>query len=510
MTIETREITTEPVHGFVLDLLELRRRMAKPQRHRLLHGYPLAAAMPTVDPRYRGVVQARGQRYRFSCAADRGLLVGVLPHPFCNPSVRGCGFCTFPHQRYRRSRATIIVEWVIEEIDHRLAVQPSLFGRSISGLYFGGGTANLTPVEPFRKLCRKLNQAFDLSGAEVTLEGVPIYFLKQKPLLVDIMREELDARHFRISMGIQTFDEDRLRTMGRLGFGTFGTFRQAVALAHDRGMTVSGDLLFNLPWQSRQEMQEDLKAATEIGLDHLGLYHLVLFRGLGTEWSRDKGLLAGLPSNGDAAENWLALRDLLLQNDYSQTTLTNFEREELAGGPRRFIYEEYSFQAEQFDMLGFGPSAISFSAADDFHSAWKTLNPESASDYAASVGRSGYAFDRYFHYEQEDLRIFYLTRRLAALRIDRNGYRGVFGSDPANDFEREFAALESERLVTVDRFGIEPTPRGMFFADSIAALLAWRRLRARREGSNRRRSIEVHRVGRPRGARPNDNSFGHM
>jgi oxygen-independent coproporphyrinogen-3 oxidase len=180
-------------------------------------------------------------------------------------------------------------------------------------------------------------------------------------------------------------------------------------------------------------------------------------------------------------------------------------------------------------MLGFGPSAISFSSADDFRSAWKTLNPTSATDYAASVRRSGHVFGRYFHYEDQDLRIFYLTRRLAALRIDRNAYRGVFGSDPAHDFEREFAALESERLVTADPFGIEPTPRGMFFADSIAALLCWRRLRAYRANGSRRATIEVRRAERPRSARkderdmtqqegwqtvddedPNDNGFGHM
>jgi len=504
------EITTEDIGAFADDVDELHRRMARPQRHRLLHGYPLAAAMPTADSRHGDLVRARAQRYCFSRAEDRGLLVGVLPHPFCNPLVRGCGFCTFPHQRFRRSQAAATVERVIEEIGDRLAAEPSLFGRSIAGLYFGGGTANLAPVGPFRRLCQKLNQVFDLSGAEVTLEGVPVYFVQREPLLMDVMREELDARHFRISMGIQTFDEDRLRQMGRLGFGTSATFRQVVALAHEREMTVSGDLLFNLPWQGWREMRSDVQAAIEIGLDHLGLYHLVLFRGLGTEWSRDEKLLAGLPSNGEAAENWLALRDLLLEGSFTQTTLTNFEREEFTAGPRRFVYEEYSFQAERFDMLGFGPSAICFSAADDFRSAWKTLNPESATDYATAVRRSGHVFDRYFYYDEEDLRIFYLTRRLAALRIDRNGYRRVFGSDPADDFQREVAALGSERLVTVDASGIAPTPWGMFFADSIAALLAWRRIRARRTGSNRRPAIEMHGVDRPSGARANDNSFGHM
>src|SRR5262249_7357716 len=152
-------------------------------------------------------------------SAHRGLLVGVLPHPFCNPAVTGCGFCTFPHEAYRALDAMGAVDSVLREIDLRLRRQPWLRGRQVSALYFGGGTANLTPAEPFRQLCRALATSFDLSQAEVTLEGVPAYFVKRYPLLVDVLRETIPARHFRLSMGIQTFDPAGLRQMGRIAFG---------------------------------------------------------------------------------------------------------------------------------------------------------------------------------------------------------------------------------------------------------------------------------------------------
>ena len=85
-----------------------------------------------------------------------------------------------------------------------------------------------------------------------------------------------------------------------------------VRLAHDRGFTVSGDLLFNLPGQRLAEMRDDLSRAIEIGLDHLGLYHLVMFAGLGTEWSRDPALVAVRVPNEVAANNLLELRGWLL------------------------------------------------------------------------------------------------------------------------------------------------------------------------------------------------------
>src|SRR5687767_13947242 len=88
--------------------------MGRPQRHRLLHGYPLAGAMlpRTATSPTRDVT--------FSLHAGRGLLVGVLPHPFCNPRLTGCGFCTFPHEEYDAGRAADVVGHVVREIEGRL------------------------------------------------------------------------------------------------------------------------------------------------------------------------------------------------------------------------------------------------------------------------------------------------------------------------------------------------------------------------------------------------------
>src|SRR5438067_1846541 len=124
----------------------LRSRMAGPQRHRLLHAYPLAAAMPRC-PENRPVEVVHDP------AAGRGLLVGVLPHPFCNPAVTGCGFCTFPHQPGNSAKTTSVVEAVIGEINRIIDGQlMDLFSASVLALYFGGGTANLTEPAAFRDL----------------------------------------------------------------------------------------------------------------------------------------------------------------------------------------------------------------------------------------------------------------------------------------------------------------------------------------------------------------------
>lgn len=432
----------------------------------------------------------------------RGLLIGVLPHPFCNPAIAGCGFCTFPHEAFSTRKAEVVIDHVVREIQQRLRMDPSLVGRSVTGLYFGGGTANLSPPASFRKLCRTLAESFDLTSTEVTLEGVPGAFLDRKPLLIDILREELPARHFRLSMGIQTFDDQRLQQMGRTGFGNTKTFEDVVQAGHQRRFTVSGDLLFNLPGQSMSAMRCDVNQAIEIGLDHIGLYHLVLFAGLGTHWSQDPALVASLPPNEVAAQNWRELREMLLKRGFDQATLTNFEREEHRGRPTRFQYEELSFQPDHYDVLGFGPAAISASLAG--RTAIKVMNPDDSASYNAMIDQGRSRWDREFRYSSSDLKILYLARRLAAIQIDRLNYRDFFGTDPTDDFPAEFEAFEIAGLMDVSSEAFTLTDVGMFYSDSVASLLARNQIRKQRR--DRGQAI----LPKLDSLKENNNGHGHM
>lgn len=450
----------------------LKKLLARPQRHRLLHGYPLAAAMPFANQevRTRAVNREPGLVHHRNSKAP--LLVGVLPHPFCNPKVKGCGYCTFPHEMFTAAKGAAVTDAVVQEIDQRLKTSPVYQNATVDGLYFGGGTANLTPAESFRKLASKLNDRFDLTDAEISLEGVPSRFVHGKTLLLDIMQEEIEARHFRISMGIQTFSEPLLKQMGRLGFGKPSTFASVVKAAHARSMTCSGDLLFNLPGQSLAEMQGDVQQAIDIGLDQICLYHLVMFRGLGSVWSRDEQMVSRLPDNEQAAENWLVLREYLINNGYQQTSLTNFEKRELKSDPRRYRYEAISYESLTCDVLGFGPAGISYSQSPEGRSALKTMNPEGSAEYLQAVQSQPFSWNRFFQYEIRDIEMLYLTRRLAALQIDFEEFGNRFGELAWSRYAEIFDVLTEKRFLERRAERYRLTPKGMFFSDSIAGLLA--------------------------------------
>ena len=403
-TLTTTKIASRPSQSASGSYLSerLARHMARPQRHRLLHGFPLAAAMPFLDQATRKRAAEGDPTFDLRPELDRELLIGVLPHPFCNPQVSGCGYCTFPHEKFQSQAAHRVVDGVIREIHDQLTSYPALSEKKVSALYLGGGTANLTPSEPFGKLTEALALAFDLRDAEISLEGVPAYFVRRRPALVDIMREHIPARHFRISMGMQTFSEKWLERMGRKPFGGASTFADAVQVAHVRNMTASGDLLFNLPGQSLDEMKQDVRRAVDIGLDQICLYHLVMFRGLGTPWARDTALLAMLPTNQQACENWLELRELLIGLGYRQNSLTNFEKAELQNDDRRYQYESLSYEPERCQMLGFGPSGISVVTNGDGATDLKTMNPESARQYLQCVEDDGPTWNRHYEFDESD------------------------------------------------------------------------------------------------------------
>ncbi len=127
---------------------EMQRRWAGPQRHRLLQGYPMAPAMALVREDGGGGIDHLDHQ--------RPLIVGVLPHPFCNPRLTGCGFCPFPHESFSQSAARPVVDRVVAEIDATAGDQTELPRRRVDAGCFGGGTANLTPPDSFEKLCRYL------------------------------------------------------------------------------------------------------------------------------------------------------------------------------------------------------------------------------------------------------------------------------------------------------------------------------------------------------------------
>ena len=453
---------------------ELTARMSRPQRHRLLNGYPIAGLM-LKTPRPMRFIDA------FAHDHARPAIIGVLPHTFCNPTIAGCGFCTFPHEKFSSPQASAATAAVVREIEEAARLVPDLRTRPVPAVYLGGGTANLGRAEDLAALLAALGRVFDLRAAEVTLEGVPVYFTIRGHAMLDALAR-VPCRQRRISMGVQTFAPEWIARMGRSAFGDATLIAGLVAEAHRRGITTSCDLLFNLPGTGIDHAIADIDAAMAMGFDQICVYNLVLGPGMKTPWATDPSLLEAMPANEVACATWFAVRDHLMRRGFIQRTLTNFERAEIAASERSFAYERLGFDPLRVDMLGFGPGAISMVAFAD-SSPVKWSNVATTQEYLGRMDGSmpGDApVARHFVYGRPDRELLMVTRGFAQCSVDGARFRAAFGVGIAE------AAVDLLEVVMAAGLVLPPTdaerydlsPRGMFYADAVVGFLAHRRIAA--------------------------------
>lgn len=495
----------------------LAERMARPQRHRLLQGYPAVPAMvravpegdrpgqpglvrqidgavidgayvqaqrslaqlspsvPGLSAHQRAQVErarawaaaqvAEGDRStppRFEIDRARGLIIGVIPHTQCVPRQEACGFCTFPHDAAHEGQRGQMVDAVTEELD-RLGAHPALAGREVEAIYLGGGTANLSSTEQVAQLVRALDLRFSIRDAELTLEGVPAFFDHWLSSHLKNL-SKLPVAQRRISLGIQTFDPGFLLQMGRERFGDGKQVKKVVAKARGLGVTTSGDLLYGLPGQSGAQMDADVDDAIAAGLDQICLYNLVLFEGLGTPWSKDPTLLAQREPPAAQLDHWLRLSERLRREGYHPSTVTNFEREDV--GHRRFRYEVASFSPERYDALGVGPLSLSTFLDFPRGRGLKLLRRKDLRRPAWS------GEDLCFEYDAEDLRRLWVVRSLAKGRLELSVYASCFGRPLAEDFGPALQVLEAAGLARLEASSWTLTPSGAFYSDAVVGLLA--------------------------------------
>lgn len=447
---------------------QLPRRMKASQRHRLLHGYPMSPVMrPLTHESLVPYIVDRAE-------VGRSSVLGILPHPFCNPRVKGCGFCTFPHEEFQRSKASQVVSSVIEELE----LKAETLLADTSAIYLGGGTANLTPLEDLSRLFDVLSSKVISEPIEVTLEGVPKYFLIKESACLDLMKERMPQAKPRISMGVQTFDPAWLETMGRQGFGDYNTVVEVVEQARRRDIRVSLDLLHDLPGQSLDAMREDVRKAIDLRMDQICLYHLVLEPDLDTAWAEDRNLLATRVSSNEGCEHWLVLREMLISAGYVQTTLTNFELAEQVAKNDGFAYERMGFCPERYSAIGVGPGALSLVTNARLTRVWKTENYAKSDDYLEAASRKGQWpwVSRYFAFGTHDVEILWITRKIALGSISTQAFTQQFGYDIMKRYGDALGPCLELGLLEEKDTRINLTPRGMYFADSIAGLVASRRI----------------------------------
>jgi putative oxygen-independent coproporphyrinogen III oxidase len=185
--------------------------------------------------------------------------------PWC---LRKCPYCDFnshempagelPEQRY--------LDAVIADLEQSL---PLVWGREVHSIFIGGGTPSLFSPQGIDRLLSDIRARLKLAAdCEITLEANPGTFEK------DRFRAFRSAGVTRLSVGVQSFNDDFLKTLGRVHDRA-----QAIAALEEAALafdTFNLDLMYALPGQTMEALEADLTQAIAMMPPHLSVYHLTI------------------------------------------------------------------------------------------------------------------------------------------------------------------------------------------------------------------------------------------
>ena len=218
--------------------------------------------------------------------------------------------------------------------------------REIISIYFGGGTPSFMKPEYISEIINEIKSQFNVrENAEVTLETNP------GTVDSDKLKRFLKCGINRISIGIQSFDEDELKFLTRIHDAQ--TAKNTVVDAMNAGFeNISIDLIFNLPKQTKAKWLSNLEQALQLPIKHISAYSLILEPGT----ILNKMVLDGKVKMQDEdydADLYEMTIDFLTQKGFEQYEVSNFA---LPGweSVHNNAYWRYK------DYFGLGTSAHSF------------------------------------------------------------------------------------------------------------------------------------------------------
>ncbi|GAB5514775.1 radical SAM family heme chaperone HemW [Rhodopirellula baltica] len=365
--------------------------------------------------------------------------------PFCR---HRCGYCNFSVIAGRDELQDQYLDAVERELK---GIDNSSHQLPLRTIFLGGGTPTRLSAARLQRLHRAILNAFPIADdAEITAEANP----------EDISPECLDALQAigvnRISLGVQSFDAEKLRCLERGHDESIAL--SAIESAHQRVGNVSIDLIFGAPNESLATWQNDLSIAAASSISHVSTYALTFEKGT-SFWSRR--------SRGDLSETDETLELQMYeaaQQQFSSDGWQQYEISSFARGAARCQHNLAYWAGRGWHAVGPG--------AARFVDGRREVNHRSTTTYLKRMLAGGNATD-----ETEAITLEQYARELAAF-----GVRQLDGIDLSTVHDRTsidldtllaktLSKLQSMELVTHENHHLKLTRRGILFADTVATAL---------------------------------------
>lgn len=240
-------------------------------------------------------------------------MAGCYIHiPFC---ARKCSYCDF-HFSTDHSYKQQLVDALCRELEIRSSVWKD---EPIGTIYFGGGTPSVLTVEQLERLIGTVKANYRVSGeVEITLECNP------DDCSLENLREWKQLGVNRLSIGIQSFNDDQLKWMNRShrASDSLNAVRNAQQIGFQE---LSLDLMYGLPGMDLQEWRQQLDQIIRLNPEHISAYCLTVEQRTAlAKWVSDGTITVS--SNEAQSEQFEELVAALDRAGYEQYEISNFAR----------------------------------------------------------------------------------------------------------------------------------------------------------------------------------------
>ena len=358
-------------------------------------------------------------RLDFENLDDLGLYVHI---PFCRSL---CGFCPYCKEIYNEQKADSYKTALLKEID--LVCKNMTGKKQVTSLYFGGGTPALM-IDDLKEIIERLQKYFTIAG------GIGVE-LHPGDITEETLQKLKSAGVTKVSIGIQSFNENCLQKLGRCG----GPFADKLQLIKSSCFdVVDVDLIFAIPGQTDEILANDIKMAFDLGATQVSTYPFIDFTFADNEYK---------PMPEKVKKKMLqALAAYCRKISIERTSVWTFAKQST---------KKYS-SVTRDTFLGFGVSAATL-LKNNFK-----INTFSIESYIERVNGGTLPTSLTLHFTKRQRAVYYLFWGAYAMKIDKDKFEKITGVPLKIMFGTEFFIATKLGLIIKNGNSYELTDKAAY------------------------------------------------
>lgn len=372
-------------------------------------------------------------------------MFGIYLHiPFCKSK---CAYCNF---------FSLVTEKKMD--DYVSALKKEIINRKsylgddvVKTIYFGGGTPSLLPIKYVDEILELLHENYNIvSNPEVTLEINPDTIDKDKMLALKYLGVN------RMSVGIQSFNDDDLRYLGRRHDS-----RHALQVLDDLSGVgfdrITLDLIYGMPTLTEEKWNHNLDIFFSTGISHLSAYALTVEPKTILGQKIEKEELQEV-SEEDTIRHYNILVERTKENGFEHYEISNFAKEGCRSQHNSIYWQDVKY-------LGLGPSAHSY---DGNSRQWNVSN---LTKYIQLVEDSGEYYEKEILALDDKFNEYVMTSLRTSWGCNVDKIERDYGESYAHNFLKNVKKYLDSGIMLMKDNNFLLTDEGMLFADGIAAEL---------------------------------------